>query len=115
MVTIKNSYIRFLNCVNALEVKAGEVKIDSMEEQLLNAVMMGYSNGQVILVGDLLVLGNIGSQATLHGRLKNLVSAGYVKLVVDSVDSRKKRVLPTKLAIRYYEKLSQLVTKAVLR
>lgn len=113
MSAIKNSYLRFLNCIDALEAKGRTTKFDAIEEALLNAVMLAFSQDREILVGDLLVLSNIGSQATLHGRVKNLVTAGYLRLAVDSVDGRKKKVAPTKLAIKHYEKLSKILAQAV--
>ena len=114
MNTLKNSYIRFLNCIEVLELKAGAKKLDALEEQLLNSIMLAYAQGREILVGDLLVMSNLGSQATLHGRIKSLRTAGYIRLVTDNVDGRKKKVVPTKMAIKHYEDLSKLLTKAAL-
>jgi DNA-binding MarR family transcriptional regulator len=113
MSTIENTYIRFLNCIEELEAKSCEKKLDAIEERLLNAVMISVSQERELLIGDLLALSSVASQATLHGRVKNLIKAGYVKLIADSVDGRKKKVMPTKLAIQYYDKLSKLLAKAV--
>ena len=109
----QSSYIRFLNCIDALEEKGGEKKLDAIETQLLDWVMMTDAQGCEILVGDLLLLSHIGSQATLHGRVQKLIELGYVKQALDSVDGRKKKILPTKLAIKRYEILSKLLEKAI--
>lgn len=108
-----SSYIRFLNCIDALEAKGGVTKLDAIETQLLDWIMMTFSQGGEILVGDLLVLSHIGSQATLHGRLQKLITLGYVKQALDSVDGRKKKILPTKIAIKRYEILSKLLEKSI--
>ena len=109
-----SSYIRFLNTVNAMDATRSGKKLDAIEEQLLDKIMLSFSQETEVLVGDLLVLSQIGSQATLHGRVKNLVTMGYIKLTVDAIDNRKKQVIPTKLALKHYEKLSKLLEKAAL-
>ena len=115
-VNMKNihysSYMRFLNCLNAMDASSAEKKLDAIEGQLLDYVMLGFSQAREILVGDLLVLAHIGSQATLHGRIKHLDKLGFVKLVVDGEDHRKKKVVPTKMAVKHYEKLSTLLELA---
>jgi len=110
MSNIENSYIRFLNVTKALESKVG---LDAIQKQLLDVVMLANLQEKEVLVGDLLALGHVGSQATLHGRVKSLIILGYVKLVTDKIDGRKKQVVPTKLAIKHYDNLSMLLAKAV--
>jgi len=109
-----SSYIRFLNTVNAMDTTRSGKKLDAIEEQLLDKIMLSFSQDTEVLVGDLLILSQIGSQATLHGRVKNLATKGYIKLAVDSVDNRKKKVIPTKLTLKHYEKLSKLLERAAL-
>jgi len=111
MSALKNSYIRFLNCIEVLESKTGAKKLDALEGQLLNNIMLAHAQGREMLVGNLLVMSNLGSQATLHGRIKRLRAAGYIRLVADDIDGRKKKVVPTKMAIKHYEDLSKLLTK----
>jgi DNA-binding MarR family transcriptional regulator len=105
------SYIRFLNCLDTLDRINPGKKLDSIEEQLLNKIMLAWDRQEAILVGDLLASDALGSQATLHGRIKNLHVMGYIKLSVDKADARKKHVGPTKLALSHYEKLSQQMEK----
>jgi len=114
MKAIKPSaYIRFLNCLDALDRMNPGKELDSTEEQLLNQIASAASQGRMLLVGDLISLGELGSQATLHGRIKNLVVMGYVKLSEDKADGRKKIVTPTAKALKHYEQLSQCVEKAL--
>jgi hypothetical protein len=106
-----NSYIRFLKLVEILNSKSKFRGLDSIEKHLLNSIMLDDQAGQSILVGDLLKLSLLGSQATLHGRLKNLRSIGYIKLV-EQDDARKKRVVPTNQAYKFFEALSVCMLKA---
>jgi hypothetical protein len=108
----KTSYIRFLNFVQAIENIAIEDQLDRVEESLLNHVAIRQSQGQELLVNDLIFNSSFGSQATLHKRVKTMVLKGYIELNVDAQDGRKKRVLLTPKAHYYFERLSNLLDKA---
>jgi len=112
MATAKSpSYIRFLNLLDALvRINPGK-KLDSIEESLLDKIVNCAHLKESVLVGDLISLAELGSQATLHGRLKNLSAMGYIKMA-SNTDGRKKEVLPTKLAIKRYEEISKCLEKA---
>jgi DNA-binding MarR family transcriptional regulator len=106
---MSNLYIRFLNTLDALGRANPSRALDSTEIQLLEHILLAADKGQTILVGDLIHLSQLGSQATLHGRIKNLIVLGYVKLVADKVDGRKKSAVPTKLAQKYVQFLSDCI------
>ena len=86
-------------------------KLDSIEESLLNKIVLASVAKQSVLVGDLISLSDLGSQATLHGRVKNLSAMGYIKMAANE-DGRKKQVLPTKMALKRYEDISKCLEKA---
>lgn len=112
MIKKPNAYIRFLKLVEILRSKSKTRSLDSIENHLLNNIMLDDHAGQSILVGDLLKLHLIGSQATLHGRLKNLRLIGYIKFV-EQDDARKKRVVPTTQAYKFFGSLSECMLRAV--
>jgi DNA-binding MarR family transcriptional regulator len=113
MSTIKSpSYIRFLNLMDVLDRINPGKRLDSVEESLLDKIVLSFHEKQSILVGDLISMAKLGSQATLHGRLKNLSAMGYVKMAANE-DGRKKEVIPTKSAIKRYEEISKCLEKAV--
>ncbi len=87
-------------------------KLDSVEESLLDKVILSFHAQQPILVGDLIAMSELGSQATLHGRLKNLSALGYIQMAANA-DGRKKEVIPSKMALKRYEELSKCLEKAV--
>jgi hypothetical protein len=112
MATAKSpSYIRFLNLLDALDRINPGKQVDAIEEGLLDKIVKYADAKESVLVGDLISLSELGSQATLHGRLKNLSAMGYIKMV-SNTDGRKKEVLPTKLAIKRYEEISKCLEKA---
>ena len=106
------AYARFLNALDSLDRISPSKKLDAIEEQLLNHIYLESVNGEKLLVGDVILLAQFGSQATLHGRLKNLVAMGYVQLIEDKNDARKKEVMPTVKARKYYDTLSTCLEKA---
>jgi hypothetical protein len=111
MTTINASYLRFLNLIDALDRMNPGKKLDAIEESLLDKIVSSAHAKQSILVGDLISLAELGSQATLHGRLKNLSAMGYIKMAANE-DGRKKEVVPTKQAIKRYEEISKCLEKA---
>lgn len=113
MSSAKSScYIRFLNLIDALDRMNPGKKLDSVEESLLDKVILSFHVQQPILVGDLIAMSELGSQATLHGRLKNLSALGYIQMAANA-DGRKKEVIPSKMALKRYEELSKCLEKAV--
>lgn len=108
-----SAYIRFLNILDSLDRMNLGKKLDSTEEQLLNHITLASSQGKNLLVGDLIALSDLGSQATLHGRIKRLVAMGFVKLSEDREDGRRKFVIPTARALKHYEYLSACLEKAL--
>ena len=104
-------YLRFLNLLDAIDRINPGKKLDSIEESLLNKIILASVAKQSILVGDLISLSDLGSQATLHGRVKNLSAMGYIKMAANE-DGRKKEVLPTKIALKRYEDISKCLEKA---
>lgn len=97
--------------IDALDRMNPGKKLDCTEESLLDKIVSSAFEKKPVLVGDLISLSNLGSQATLHGRLKNLSAMGYIKMAANE-DGRKKEVLPTKLAIKRYEEISKCLEKA---
>ena len=112
MQTTKTSYLRFLKLIDAIDRMNPGKKLDFIEEDLLDKIVLASYAKKVILVGDLISLSELGSQATLHGRLKNLSAMGYIKMAAN-VDGRKKEVVPTKMAFKRYEEISKCLEKAV--
>lgn len=106
-----SSYIKFLNLIDAIDRINPGKKLDCIEESLLDKIVSCAHAKQAILVGDLIAMTDLGSQATLHGRLKNLSAMGYIKMAAN-VDGRKKEVVPTKMAIKRYEEISKCLEKA---
>ena len=113
MSTLKtSSYIKFLNLIDAIDRINPRKKLDCIAESLLDRIVACAQANESILVGDLISISCLGSQATLHGRLKNLSAMGYIKMAANA-DGGKKEVLPTKMALKRYEEISKCLEKTV--
>jgi hypothetical protein len=115
MRAIKSSaYARFLNALDSLDRIGPSKKLDVVEEHILNYIYLASVKGERLVVGDVILLEQFGSQATLHGRLKNLVGKGYIKLIGDKGDGRRKSVHITSKAEKHYQQLSECLSKAIV-
>lgn len=110
---MKNAYIRFLNIIDTLERINPGKELDQIEILLLEHIFRYEGRKEGLLVGDLLGLKKLGSQATLHGRIKNLTALGYIKLVGDKEDGRRKFVVPTKTGMKYIQFMSECLENSM--
>ena len=106
---LNQSYFRFLELVNLIADIKPSIALDKFEILLLDHIALALSQNTDLLVKDLICLSEIGSLATLHNRLKSLVVRGYIRLITDDDDNRKKHVVLTVKAQKYYENLSRLI------
>ena len=106
---LNQSYFRFLELCNLIADIKPRIALDKVEILLLDHIALALSQNTDLFVKDLICLSEIGSLATLHNRIKNLVVRGYIRLVADDQDNRKKHVVLTAKARKYYENLSRLI------
>ena len=107
------AYARFLNLMDSLDHISPSKKLDATEEQILNYTYLASVKGDRLLVGDVILLAQFGSQATLNGRLKSLAGKGYIQLLGDKGDGRRKIVHITAKAEKHYQQLSDCLSKAI--
>ena len=103
------SYFRFLELFNLIADIKPRINLDKVEILLLDHIALALSQNTDLFVKDLITLSTIGSLATLHSRLKSLVVRGYIRLITDDDDNRKKHVVLTVKAQKYYVNLSRLI------
>lgn len=108
------AYLRFMQLAESFDRMNLTSKLDHVEKELLDKLISAYYNGEFPLMGDLIALKMIASQATLHSRIKSLIAKGYIDIVADDEDSRKKHLVPTRLALTFYANLSDALIKATL-
>ncbi len=65
-------YLRYLDYFNKLDCTPDKISIDAGELQLLNAIALKIHHGESLRIGDVTVMRELASPATLHTRLKSL-------------------------------------------
>ena len=95
------SYFQYLELFNLIADIKPRIALDKIEILLLDHIALALNQNTDLFVKDLITLSTIGSLATLHSRLKNLVVRGYIRLIADDQDSRKKHVVLTTKTRKY--------------
>ena len=98
-----SSYLQFIE-----KSKAVWGDIPHRQQQLLQAVLKHNSPG-IQRVTDLIQMSEIGSQATVHAALSQLVKAQLIKLTNLNSDNRSKQVNLTPKALAIFAKLDKLL------
>ena len=97
----RSPYITLVKSLLKWNQENPHLKIDPIEEQILYKILIAEHDGDFLCISDLLKSEDIGSQATIHGRIKRLVMLGYINLIVCDVDNRKKIIEPTQIAVNF--------------
>jgi DNA-binding MarR family transcriptional regulator len=89
-----------------------KLKINHLEELILYKVINAEYENKKLHVLDLIYCKELGSQATIHSKIKRLVSLGYINLLISDIDNRKKIVVPTQAAINFDQQRSIILLMA---
>jgi DNA-binding MarR family transcriptional regulator len=106
------TYLKFLQLVQAVRQLPGFPALDPVEERLLNLFATVWQADKKITVLQAMGMSNDVSSTTAHRRLKSLRQKGVLVLVADLVDSRIKYVMPTAMTHQYFSQLGQCVDEA---
>lgn len=107
------AYLRFVNLTNAIRGLPGIPVLDAMEERVLNALAAVWATGRDVPVTEAMRFGIETSPATVHRRLKGLQRKGLIELRAGTGDSRVRLIVPTGLAMGYFERLGRCLGQAV--
>ena len=101
------AYIKYLKQEEVINEFYG---LDSIQIRVLNAIAFTLSDQRNRKVGDLLLLSNIASPATIHAALTKL-SAKKLISKKGAVDSRAKYVELTDLGLQRFNDLAKVIVK----
>ena len=105
-------YLRFLNLARALEEMPKFPALDAVESGLLNACSIAWYQDRKLATMEALEAMPEISQRTKHSRLRIFADKGRIKGESDEYDARVKYVVPTALALKYYETLGKYLAKS---
>lgn len=102
-------YLRYLKSLDKLLL---DLHLDVGERQLLNAIAIRVRGGENLTIGDITQMKDLASPATLHTRLKSLREKKMISFTL-AEDGRKKYVLPSPAAYKYFDSVGRLIEKAM--
>jgi DNA-binding MarR family transcriptional regulator len=104
-------YMRFLQLAEAIRGLPALPPLDPLEERILALVARAAQETRRLSVRDMMAIVELGSPATIHGRLKSMRKKGWIHLA-DTEDARRKQVALTPAALKHFDKLSQCMVRA---
>ena len=104
-------YLRFLQLSEALRGLPTLPALDPLEEKILEVVARASQNKARLSVKDMMARSELGSPATLHGRIATMCDKGWIMLD-ETEDARRKQIELTQAALRHFDKLSECLLKA---
>ena len=106
-----NVYLRFLELTQTLENQGHLSGVDPTAGKLLEAIAVACSQNKALNVSDVMALKSIASPATLHRKIEDLVTAGYVEYRFLGHDRRVKFLYTTEAANRYFENMGEALVR----
>ena len=104
-------YLRFLQLAEALRGLPSLPSLDPLEERILALVARAAQGQERLSVRDMMAKSELGSPATVHGRLKTMRQKGWI-LLGDTEDTRRKQIELTQAALLHFDKLSNCLVQA---
>lgn len=101
------SFVRLLNMLNAIRQMAPFDSLSGEEVLLLDALIVKWHDRDNIMISEVMIDAQFGSQPTAYRRIIALRNKGLVCLRTDSKDKRVKFVEPTQLARDYMANISE--------
>jgi DNA-binding MarR family transcriptional regulator len=92
--------------MSARDIVTGEFDISAKEGRILREIVAAYVTKNVITVNHILALKIVGSQATNHAILKNLINKKLVLSINDPLDLRIKHLKPSPSSLELFARLS---------
>jgi len=103
---LRDFLFRVKNVIGAVEDSTGFGTLDPTSKDILEFVARAELDEHEIFVADVIRHRDLGSVANLHGRLTSLVQLGWLVLLPEPSDGRRKRVQLSSLARSAYNKMS---------
>lgn len=101
-----NFYVNFLSAAHLFESSTNPVcKLNEKEKHLLQCIALRSEEGKCMTVTEAMSLSNVASPATIHRKLKNLLSLGFVSHKTHGPNRKTKYLVPTKFTDKYYASL----------
>lgn len=99
-------YLRFLQLANAVDGMPWMVEVDANEKALFDLICLHWSQNQPLSVVEAINQPQLGSQATLHKRLKRLIAKDWIIARHAEPNRRTKLLTPSERGTSYIRWMS---------
>jgi hypothetical protein len=106
------AFVKFLGLAHAAALKGNVHDLGAPEIAMLNTLAQSWLAGVPPNVLAAMGANDTCSSTSSHRSLKLLRKKGYITLAVEDVDNRVKAVLPTALAMQYFDVMGKCLAKA---
>ena len=106
------AFVKFLGLVHAAAIKGNVRDLGAPEIAMLNTLAQSWLAGVPLSVLGAMTANDTCSSTSSHRSLKLLRKKGYITLAIDDLDNRVKAVLPTALAMQYFDVMGKCMAKA---
>lgn len=107
-------YLKFLNLLKALNEPILEDKNNGCLQLLQRICAQAFISKNLNSVNEVIAWKELGSQASLHKRLHELVSLDLVTLDTHKTDGRIKIVTPTMQAKKLFRQLDKIMSNTLM-
>ena len=105
------AFVKFLGLVHAAALKGNGHDLGAPEVAMLNTLAQGWIDGVPLSVLGAMRANDTCSGTSSHRSLKLLRKKGYISLATDERDNRVKAVLPTAMAMQYFDVMGKRMAK----
>lgn len=106
-------YFRFLNLLKAIDDPIFNDRNNGALQLLQHICNGAFLKNETYTVNEVIGWKELGSQASLHKRLHELVDQGLLSLTRHSTDARVKIVTPTAKAKKLFNQLDKIMKKTI--
>ncbi|WP_143541656.1 hypothetical protein [Rhodoferax fermentans] len=113
--TFSQTYLRFLNLVQAIRQKDRLFALDPVDERLLNCFAVVWVTGRYLTASEASVSVADVAPRTVQRRVVSLVEKGLLRVESDEKDNRVKYLFATDKTAQYFEELNKCLEQAKRR
>jgi hypothetical protein len=109
---MKSIYVSYLALAHALHSNTAFItEIDEKARYLLDMISIRHAQGKAMTVTDALAIDSIGSAATVHRKLNDLLRVGLIQQSYAGQNRRTKYLSPTPQADAYFASLGDVMVQ----
>ena len=110
---MKSAYMRFLTLLAKIEQGSDIHTLDEVSKRLLDTIAMRHAAGSSLTVTEAMALNTLSSPATIHRKLDQLSSMGFIEVEFREGNRRSKYLVLSPTSIKHYEKLGSALIDAL--